>query len=135
MMSGGLGDFGSADRNMASSSSQTSAAKRKRPAGPDLQRSSHARSDSQGLFVTPPASGRPPRPEQNLNGGNDDEFDVLGSRVANGGLSGKASMAAARERSLAPGEDGNVWDENGGLDFDDAMSVATRNSMAPESGS
>lgn len=135
MMSGGLGDFGSADRNMASSYSQTSAGKRKRPVGPDIQRNSHARSESQALFMSPPATGRTPRPEQNLNGEDDDEFDMLGGHDANGGLPDKAAVAAARARSLAPGEDGNVWSENGGLNFDEAMHAARRNSMAPESGS
>jgi hypothetical protein len=85
--------------------------------------------------MTPPASGIPPRPEQNLNGEDDDEIDVLGSRNANGGLSYKEAMAAARERSLAPGENESVQGENGGLSFDDAMRTARHQSMAPESGS
>lgn len=110
-MSGGLGGFCSASRNMASPNSHTNAAKRKRPAGSELQRNSHARSgvrsQSEALFITPEASGRP-RPEQNLNGEDDDEFDVPGSRGADGGLSNEAALAAARKRSLAPGEDGNV---------------------------
>jgi len=130
MMSGGLGHFGSADRTVASSSSQTNAAKRKRPADPELQRNSHARSESQRMFMTPEASGRPSRPEH--NGNDDDKFDGHG---ANGGLPYKAALAAARERSLAPGEDGNVLNENGGLNFDDALRAASRASMAPGSGS
>jgi hypothetical protein len=132
MMSGGLGRFGSADRTVASPSSQTNAAKRKRPVGPELQRNSHARSESQHLFMTPAASGRPLRPEQNPNGEDGDGLDGHG---ANGGLPYKGAVAAAKERSLAPGEDGNVWGENGGLDFDDAMRAAMRQSMAPESDS
>jgi hypothetical protein len=130
MMSGGLGHFGSADRIVASSSSQTNAAKRKRSADSELQRNSHARSESQRMFMTPEASGRPPRSEH--NGDEDDEFDGHG---ANGGLPYKAAIAAARERSLAPGEDGNVLNENGGLNFDDALRAASRASMAPERGS
>jgi hypothetical protein len=133
MMSGGLGHLGSADRNTASSSSQTSAAKRKRPAGSELQRNSRARSESQHLFMTPAATGRPRGHEH--NGDDDDEFDVEGGHGANGGLPYQAAMAAARDRSLAPGEDGSVLDGNGGLDFVDAMRAATRASMAPESGS
>jgi hypothetical protein len=133
MMSDGLGDFGSASRNTASSTSQTNATKRKRPAGPGLQRNSHARSESQHLFMTPAATGRPRGPEH--DGDDDDEFDVEVGQGTNGGLSYKAAIAAARERSLAPGEDGNVWDGNGGLDFVDAMLAATRASMAPQSGS
>jgi hypothetical protein len=134
MMSDGLGNFGSADRSTASSSSQTNAAKRKRPADPELQRNPHARSESQHLFMTPEASGRP-RPEQNLNGEDDGEFDMLGGHDANGGLSEKAAIATARARSLAPGGDGSVLDGNGGLNFDEAMRAATRASMAPEDGS
>ena len=128
MMSGGLGHFGSADRTVASPPSQTNKDKRKRPVGPELQRNSHARSESQHLFMTPAASGRPLRPEH--NGDEDNEFDGHG---ANGGLPYKAAIAAARERSLAPGEDGNVLNENGGLNFDDALRAASRASMAPES--
>lgn len=133
MMSGALGDFGSAVRNMASSSSQTSASKRKRPAGSEIQRSSRAHSESQHLFMTPAASGRPRGPEQ--NGEDDDELDLLGGHDANNGLSFKAAIAAARERSLAPGDNGSALGENGGLDFEDAMRAARRQSMAPESGS
>jgi hypothetical protein len=131
MMSGGLGHFGSAGRNTASSSIQTNAAKRKRSAGSELQRNSHARSESQHLFITPEASGRP-RPEQNLNGEDDDEFDMLGGHDANGGLSEDAAIATARVRSLAPGEDGSVLDGNGGMNFDAAMRAAARAIMAPE---
>jgi hypothetical protein len=83
------------------------------------------------LFITPEASGRP-RPEQNLNGEDDDEFDMLGGHDANGGLSEDAAIATARVRSLAPGEDGSVLDGNGGMNFDAAMRAATRASMAPE---
>lgn len=133
MMSGGLGDFGGADRNMASSSSQTSASKRKRPVGPELQRNSRAHSESQHLFMTPAASGRPRGPGQ--NGEDDDELDLLGGHDANNGLSFKAAIAAARERSLAPGDNGSALGENGGLDFEDAMRAARRQSMAPENGS
>ena len=132
MMGGGLGDFGSVGRNMASSSRQTNAAKRKRPTGSDGQRSFFARSESQGLFMSPPATGRSPRPEQ--NGGDDGEYDMLSGHGANDGLSYKAAMAAATRRSLAPGEDGRVWGENGGLDFDNALEAARRQSMAPDSG-
>lgn len=133
MMSGGLGDFGSAERNMASSSSQSNAAKRKRPAGSELQRNSHVRSQSQNLFMTPVATGQSQRPEQNDE--DDDDLDLLGGHDANNGLSFKAAIAAAREQSRAPGEDGSVLDENGGLDFDDAIEAAMRQSVAPESGS
>ena len=132
MMSGGLGDFGSADRSMASSSSQTNAAQRKRPAGFQLQRNSHVRSQSQNLFMTPAATGRSPRPEQSHE--DDEGLDVMGGHGANNGLSHKAAIAAAREHSLAPGEDRSVLHENGGLDFDDAMEAAMRQSVAPESG-
>lgn len=133
MMSGGVGDFGSADRNIAPSSSQTNAAKRKRPAGSELQRNSHVRSQSQNLFMTPVATGQSQRPEQNDE--DDDDLDLLGGHDANNGLSFKAAIAAAREQSRAPGENGSVLDENGGLDFDDAIEAAMRQSVAPESGS
>ncbi|GAB7327292.1 hypothetical protein MBLNU13_g11175t1 [Cladosporium sp. NU13] len=129
MMSGGLGDFGSAERNMASSSSQTNAAKRKRPAGSELQRNSHVRSQSQNLFMTPVATGQSPRPEQNHE--DDEDLDVIGAHDANNGLSYKPAIAAARERGLASGEDGSVLYENGGLDFDDAIEAAMRQSVAP----
>jgi len=134
MMSGGLGDTGNRNSNTASASGQTTAgrsAKRKRPLDPEPRRSSHVRSESQGLFMTPPASGRPPRSEQ--NGEDDDALDVLNGDDANGGLDFDAAMAAARELSLAPGEDGSVWDKNGGLHPKVAESVAMRNSMPPES--
>lgn len=133
MMSGGLGDFGSADRSTAYSSRQTNAVKRKRPADSELQRNSHARSQSQNLFMTPVATGQSPRPEQNDE--DDDDLDLLGGHDANSGLSFKAAMATARKQSRAPGEDGSVLDENGGLDFDDAIEAAIRQSVAPESGS
>lgn len=50
------------------------------------------------MSMTPAASGKPPRPEQKLNGEDDNELDGHG---ANGGLPYKAAIAAARERNLA----------------------------------
>lgn len=110
LMSGGLGRYFGAESNAASPSGQTTTSrgvKRKQPAGPELPR---ARAESQGVIITPPASGRPPRSEQNVeeedDGDNDDDEDevlgMLGSQNANGGLGFKEAIAAATRRSLAP---------------------------------
>jgi hypothetical protein len=117
-----------------SSSAAAKSVKRKQPFGQEQQRNSRARMEGpegQNLFMTPPASGRRPQSERDVE--DDDPLDALISQDANGGLDEEAAIDEAMRRSEAP-EGGNVWGENGGLDLEEAMRAAMRNSTAPEDG-
>jgi hypothetical protein len=115
-----------------SSSAAAKSVKRKQPFGQEQQRSSWARMEGSGgrsLFMTPPASGRRPQSERDVE--DDDPPDTLIGQDANGGLDEEAAINEAMCRSEAP-EGRDVWGENGGLDLDEAMRAAMRNSTAPE---
>jgi hypothetical protein len=115
-----------------SSSAAAKGVKRKQPFGQEQQRNSRARMqgpEGRNLFMTPPASGRRPQSERDVE--DDDPLGALISLDANGGLDEEAAINEAMRRSEAP-EDGDVWGENGGLDLDEAMRAAMRNSTAPE---
>lgn len=105
--------------------------KRKQSSGPDLQRNSRARTEGKGVFVTPPASGRPPGSQRDVD--DDTTLDMMSGLDANDGLHNDAAFDEGLRRSKAPGEDGHVFSENGGLNEDDAEEAAMRNSLAPES--
>jgi hypothetical protein len=115
-----------------SSSAAAKSVKRKQPFGQEQQRNSRARmegSGGRGLFMTPPASGRRPQSERDVE--DDDPLDALIGQDANGGLDEEAAINEAMRRSEAP-EGGDLWGEHGGLDLDEAMDAAIRNSTAPE---
>jgi hypothetical protein len=62
--------------------------------------------EGEPLFVTPPASGRPPRFAPDVAGGN--TSDMRFGHDINDGLDDEAALDRVLRLSVAPGEDGNV---------------------------
>ena len=144
LMSGGRGNSVNAQRDGSRSarsneeilhSTSSAGSKRKRTLDSASQRDVRSRADGprSGLFCTRSnslrASGR------HHSEGSGTASGATGGLDANNGLDEQDALDEAIRRSQALGEDERIWDENGGLHPDDAMSVATRESMAPEGGS
>jgi hypothetical protein len=113
----------------------TGSIRNKRMRAPNLgiQRNVRQRADGSQFGLSGTRSNSLGEPGRDQGEGRRAVSGAAGSVDANGGLDEQAALDEAIRRSQAPGEDERIWDENGSLHPEDAESVATRNSMAPES--
>jgi hypothetical protein len=107
--------------------------KRMRAPNLGIQRNVRQRADGSQSGLSGTRSNSLGEPGRGQGEGRRAVSGAAGSVDANGGLDEQAALDEAIRRSQAPGEDERIWDENGSLHPEDAESVATRNSMAPES--